>query len=607
MVVKELIAKLGFKVDTASVQSVNSSINNAKGKLGEMGTAATAASSEVSGGLNAIARLSTWTTGIFIGMGMEIVNVFRSIVSGTREASDEMNSLDGRLRIVTETDKERLNLERELYATAQNSRQDLGATGDLYFKIAKSAKELGVDSRQALDITETVTKALTVGGATTQQTTATILQLGQALSSGKLQGDELRSLDENAFDLMQAMAEYFGTTIGNLKQMGAQGQLTAEQVAKGILYAKTKIDDQFGKMPLTIGQALQVAENTYKQGIYEFERITGMFQGVAHGIVSFVTGISHSIQKLSDAIGGPRNLIKLLTISLASLAATLAAVRFDAIIAGVNALFKAIAANVLVVGKFMAILAIFVLIGLAIQDIYTWIQGGDSLMGRWLGPWEEFKAKLGPIIELVQAVRSAAEELAAIIIAKWQEIKPSVDQLGSAILQLWSVIGPIIMQIAEIIGGVLVGSILYAMQMIGALIQYVSDFLSNNPAIADAIVATFEGAFTLIKDAIQVVAAVFSGNWSQAINNVKQLFSDLGSFAIRIMQDIASAIGTYIMDKITGAKTAIMDFLGWSGQQTSNAVNDSRSTYNITANQTNYGSAAVAAASEGVPLPWSPT
>lgn len=630
MVIRELIARLGFQIDKSSLSAADSAVTGVKQKMGETGDAAIEAGNKASAGFNMLGSAANFAKGIVIGLGVAAVGVIHSMVEGAREASDEMLSLDGRLRIVTNSEQERLQIEQALFDTAQRSRQDLGATGDLYFKISKSAKELGVSQQDALDMTETVTKALTVGGATTQETTATILQLGQALSSGKLQGDELRSLDENAFDLMQAVADYFGTTIGNLKQMGAQGQLTADKVAQAILYAKKKIDWQFEKMPLTVGQAMQVAENAYKQGVYEFERDTGLFSGIAHMIVNAVSGIQNNLKWLSGVVGGARNLIMLFTVALGSMAGALAIINFSKIIAGLRALAIA---NAAAFWEFALITAAIAAVVLVIQDLYTWIQGGDSLIGRWLGSWDDVKAKLtdifGPLIRAgdvaIDTIRNIGQEFVAFILNSssvqnlidtlsqaWNYIKTTfgsvfnylapifasifdkiitffsqlMDRTGdagnilgtvfNALLDVLSAIVPWI----TVIGTFFVAVFTEAIAIIGFLIDQFLELVTTGGYVANAIAAFFTGAFKIITDIFHFVADVLRGDFSSAVNDVESFFTDLYDMVVGVLKNIAAAIGSYILDKLVSAKNAVMDFLGWSSDATNQAINDNRKNYN---------------------------
>ncbi len=198
-------------------------------------------------------------------------------------ANDTMN-LDNRLKVIQQDKQERAKLKKSLYDIGQDARADYLSLGDLFFKVRQSGAAFGIDDKKGLELTEIVSKALTTGGASTAEKNATILQLGQALGSGVLQGDELRSLKENAGQLMQYMADEMGVTVGQLKDMGAKGELTTEQVTKAILAAGKKVRADFALSTQTIGQSWERIKNAFKYGIDILESETHIFSRIANGI-----------------------------------------------------------------------------------------------------------------------------------------------------------------------------------------------------------------------------------------------------------------------------------------------------------------------------------
>ena len=200
------------------------------------------------------------------------------------DTANETMDLDNRLKTIEQDNKKRAALKKSLYDIGQESRSDYLGIGDLFFKVQRAGSRFGFTQKDSLDIAEIVSKALTTGGASTAEKNATILQLGQALSSGTLQGDELRSLDENAGYLMQYVAESMGVNIGDLKQMGAKGELTTEKVVKAILSAGKKVREDFELSTQTIGQSWERVKNAFKYAIDTIESETHIFSRIANGI-----------------------------------------------------------------------------------------------------------------------------------------------------------------------------------------------------------------------------------------------------------------------------------------------------------------------------------
>lgn len=204
------------------------------------------------GGMSAIAG---GLKGAFVALGG------MALVSEIKQTADAMMSLSSRIRLVTQNDAERLSVESRLYAMSMKNRASLEDLGDLYYKTALSATRFGATQEDVLRLTDIVSKSLIIGGADTAQQKATILQLSQALGSGVLQGDELRSLRENAPILMDQISKFFGVSMAGLKEMGAKGELTTEKLMQAILASGQTIDSQMGKITPTIGQAITVLGN----------------------------------------------------------------------------------------------------------------------------------------------------------------------------------------------------------------------------------------------------------------------------------------------------------------------------------------------------------
>ena len=246
------------------------------------------------GGMSALAG---GLKGAFVALGgMALVNEIK-------QTADAMMSLSSRIRLVTKDDAERLQVEQRLYQMSMKNRASLEDIGDLYYKTALSAKQFGITQEQLLRMTDIVSKSLTIGGADTAQQKATILQLSQALGSGVLQGDELRTLRENAPRLMTQIAQYFGKTVAELKEMGAKGELTTDQLVKAILASGQTIDQEFGKITPTIGQAITVLGNRWSKFILDIQNNTGVFGHIAGFILDAVDLVGKGIDWVAKEFG----------------------------------------------------------------------------------------------------------------------------------------------------------------------------------------------------------------------------------------------------------------------------------------------------------------
>ena len=246
------------------------------------------------GGMSAIAG---GLKGAFVALGG------MALVSEIKETADAMMSLSSRIRLVTQNDAERLSVESRLYAMSMKNRASLEDIGDLYYKTALSAQRFGATQEDVLRLTDIVSKSLIIGGADTAQQKATILQLSQALGSGVLQGDELRSLRENAPILMDQISKFFGVSMAGLKEMGAKGELTTEKLMQAILASGQTIDSQMGKITPTIGQAITVLGNKWSKFILDVQNSTGFFGQVAKLILDAVDLVGQAIDWVQKEFG----------------------------------------------------------------------------------------------------------------------------------------------------------------------------------------------------------------------------------------------------------------------------------------------------------------
>ena len=245
------------------------------------------------GGMNLMGGLK----GAFVALGGY------ALINEIKQTADAMMSLSSRIKIVTKDDTERLRIEKELYSMSQKNRSSLEDLGDLYYKTALASKRFGASQEDVLKLTDIVSKSLVIGGADTAQQKSTILQLSQALGSGVLQGDELRSLRENAPILMDAIATFFNTDVGGLKEMGAKGLLTTQKLMEAILSSGDAVNKKFNQITPTIGQAMTVLGNRFSKLILDIQNSTGIFGTIAGFILDAVDMIGNAIDFVVKEFG----------------------------------------------------------------------------------------------------------------------------------------------------------------------------------------------------------------------------------------------------------------------------------------------------------------
>lgn len=166
---------------------------------------------------------------------------------------------------------------------------------DLYSKLLRVSGEVGASQLQVAQATETVSKAFKAGGASTLEQVNGIRQLAQALGSGILQGDELRSIRENAPLIAKAIAEEFNTSIAGLKKLGAAGMLESDRVFKAIIKGQAEIEAAFSKTTPTIADSFTILRNVSVEALGRINEVTG----ASASFTTQVIDLANAIDKLS--------------------------------------------------------------------------------------------------------------------------------------------------------------------------------------------------------------------------------------------------------------------------------------------------------------------
>lgn len=216
--------------------------------------------------------------GGLVGLGWSL-----SSIIGT---ADAYKLLDARLKLVTKSEEERVALNHRLFEVANETRQSVEGVASLYSRVARNATQLGASQEQVVRMTKAVSQSMLISGASTMEAQSAILQLGQAMASGVLRGDELRSVMENAPRLAEAISKGMGVTIGELRKMGAEGKLTAKQVMDAILAQEKVIEAEAKKIPMTVGQALTVVQNKFMQYVGRADEASSTTAKLARGIAA---------------------------------------------------------------------------------------------------------------------------------------------------------------------------------------------------------------------------------------------------------------------------------------------------------------------------------
>lgn len=230
--------------------------HGADGKYLKMNVDTTQAENNVSSLKESIESLKDSLTGSFIignifgDMIFNAIEEIASIPSKLVEASDAYSGIMARINLVAGGQEQAIALNEQIYQSALRARGPYDVMADSVSKIAMTAKEAFPDPRTVVPFMENIQKLFNIGGTDIEHQKDALLQLTQALGSGKLQGDELRSIAEAAPLIEKYIADYMGVSMGEIKQLGADGEITAEIIKNAILGATDEINKQFETIPM---------------------------------------------------------------------------------------------------------------------------------------------------------------------------------------------------------------------------------------------------------------------------------------------------------------------------------------------------------------------
>lgn len=176
--------------------------------------------------------------------------------------SDELVQTTSRLNMMNDGVQTTAELVNMVYAAAQDARGSFGQMADVVARFGNNAKDAFSSSEEVVAFADLIQKQMTIAGASTQEAANAELQLSQALGSGVLRGDELNSIFEQAPNLIQNIADYLDVPIGKIREMAADGELSADVVKAAIFSAADDINSKFNEMPMTWGQIWQSMQNT---------------------------------------------------------------------------------------------------------------------------------------------------------------------------------------------------------------------------------------------------------------------------------------------------------------------------------------------------------
>lgn len=234
-------------------------------------------------------------------------------VSGGAAYLDTLSQIQARLGNINDGTQTTEELQGKIVAAANRSRGSYQDMANSVAKLNLLAGDAFKSNNEAIAFAEQMNKMFVISGASAQETSAAMYQLNQALASGRLQGDEFRSIIENAPMLANAIAKSMGVSRAELKEMSSEGMITADVIKKAMVDCADEVNTKFNNMPMTFGQAMNQIGNT---AAMKFQEVANAFSGminssdmemIANGLGGLITGAAYiaigAIKGLSVVLG----------------------------------------------------------------------------------------------------------------------------------------------------------------------------------------------------------------------------------------------------------------------------------------------------------------
>ena len=275
--------------------------------------------------------------------------------------ADTMTTTKARLDLMNDGLQTTEDLQNKIMESANRSRASYQTTADAASKMGIMASDAFNSNEELIQFTELLNKQFTIAGTSAEGIDAAMLQLTQAMGSGVLRGEEFNAVFEQAPTIMQSIADYLNVPIGKLREMAANGQITAETVKNAMLSSADSINEKFNSMPLTFAQIWELAKNAILNAFMPVITIIGQMAQFIYDNWSIIGpifyGLAAAVLAYAAALG-----IQTIATKLADLAA--------------QGFFKTLLTNPL----FWVAIAI----GVVIAALYWWVKACGGIKAAWL-------------------------------------------------------------------------------------------------------------------------------------------------------------------------------------------------------------------------------
>ena len=274
----------------AARREVDAALNGRNGSMGRLEASVNRTERSIGSMERTMSSLSGVAKGLLAALSVQQVASY----------ADAWTELNNKVANSVRTGETQAEVMQRIFDVSQATQSSLNGTATLYARLERGTRTYNTSAEDLTRLTTIINQGFAVSGATAQEAENAIIQLSQGIASGVLRGEEFNSVSEQGSRLMVALADSMGVSIGQLRAMAAQGQLTTDVVVKGLLSQGDAIGKEFANTTVSIAKGLQVAGNNITKFFGENSTVKSFAAGFRDSVIT----ISENLETLGTALIG---------------------------------------------------------------------------------------------------------------------------------------------------------------------------------------------------------------------------------------------------------------------------------------------------------------
>ncbi|HBV5855721.1 TPA: tape measure protein [Klebsiella pneumoniae] len=272
----------------AARREVDAALNGLNGSMGRLEASVNRTERSIGSMERTMSSLSGVAKGLLAALSVQQVASY----------ADAWTELNNKVANSVRTGETQAEVMQRIFDVSQATQSSLNGTATLYARLERGTRTYNTSAEDLTRLTTIINQGFAVSGATAQEAENAIIQLSQGIASGVLRGEEFNSVSEQGSRLMVALADSMGVSIGQLRAMAAQGQLTTDVVVKGLLSQGDAIGKEFANTTVSIAKGLQVAGNNVTKFFGENSTVKSFAAGFRDSVIT----ISENLETLSSVL-----------------------------------------------------------------------------------------------------------------------------------------------------------------------------------------------------------------------------------------------------------------------------------------------------------------